>query len=45
MSIPEAAETFVIARSTLGNKLRGKSASTVIVRGNDPMLPKTVEDW
>ena len=45
MSIPEAAETIVIARLTLGNKLHGKSASTVTVRGKDPMLPKTVEDW
>ena len=32
MSICEAAETFGIPRSTLGNKLHGKSAQTVTVR-------------
>ena len=44
MSIREAAETFGIPRSTLGDKLRGKSAPTVTIRGKDPMLSKAVED-
>ena len=44
MSIREAPETFGIPRSTLDNKLRGKSAPTVAVRGKDPMLSKAVED-
>ena len=44
MSIREAAETFGIPRSTLGDKLCGKSAPMVTVRGKDPMLSKAVED-
>ena len=43
MSIHEAAETFFIAQSNFGDKLRGKSASMVIVRGKDSMLPKAVK--
>ena len=45
MSIHEAAETFGIPQSVLGDKLCGKSAPTVTVRGKDPMLSKAVEDW
>ena len=44
MSIREAAETFGIPRSTLGDKLRGKSAPTVTVGGKGPLLSKAVED-
>ena len=44
MSIHEAAETFGIPQSTLGDKLHGKSASIVTVRGKDPILSKAVED-
>ena len=44
MSIHEAAETFGIPWSTLGDKLCGKSAPTVTVREKDPMLSKAVED-
>ena len=44
MSIHEAAETFGIPQSTLGDKLRGKSARTIAVRGKDLMLSKAVED-
>ena len=44
MSIREAAETFGIPGSTLGEKLRGKSAPTVTARGKDPLLSKAVED-
>ena len=43
-NIREAAETFGIPRSTLGDKLRGKSAPMVTFRGKDPMLSKAVED-
>ena len=41
MSIREAVETFGI---DLGDKLRGKSAPSVTVRGKDPMPSKAVED-
>ena len=44
MSTREAAETFGIPRSTLDDKLRGKSAPRITVRGKDPMLSKAVED-
>ena len=44
MSIREAAENFGIPQSTLDDKLRGKSAPTVTVKGKDPMLSKAVED-
>ena len=44
MSIREAAETFGIPRSTLGDKLCGKSAPTLTVRGKDLVLSKAVED-
>ena len=44
MSIHEAAETFGIPRSTLGDKLRGKSAPTATVKEKGPMLSKAVED-
>ena len=44
MSIHEAAETFGIPQSTLGDKLRGQSARMIAVRGKDLMLSKAVED-
>ena len=44
MSIHEAAETFGISQSTLGDKLRGKSAPVATVKEKDPMLSKAVED-
>ena len=45
MSIRVAAETFGIPRSTLGDKLREKSAPAVTVRGKDPVLSKAVEGF
>ena len=44
MSIREAAETFGIPQSSLGDKLCGKSAPTATVRGKDRMPSRAVED-
>ena len=44
MSVREAAEAYSIPRSTLGDKMRGKSQPCITNRGNKPVLGKLVED-
>ena len=44
MSRREAAETYGIPRSTLGDKLSGKSKEGVTNRGGVPVVTKVVED-
>ena len=44
MSAREASEVYSVPRSTLGDKLCGKSLPTVTQRGNEPVISKIVED-
>ena len=44
MSAREAAETYGIPRSTLGDKIRGTSEPTVMHPGVSQVLSKAVED-
>lgn len=44
MSAREASATFGIPRSTLGDKLAGKSKPTLVKKGNVTVLDQAVED-